>query len=374
MTTTELTAPARPGIHLYGLKGQQGDRTMFLLLVTNHELLRNFAAEAEISDSSERVQRDLDPRHAKDIVNYILENPAEYLLGAMTYAIDTVGDDDFIPAGPGANIGTLVLPPNARMRCLDGQHRRHAIADAVREDESIGDDYSAVVLYVEDDYMKRRQMFSDMNATPKVVSKALNITFDSRDPYARAAQVLAETHPLLHGVVETRKARISTTDPKVFSLAGVFDGLKRFDLGMVLPRGRSPKGKTEAELVEIGTTLFDTIQAAFSEFDDVKKQLEAADDAKEQAELMRAARRSTILFSTTTLRVIAGALNTAMKDDGETDASRYVGQLAKIDFSPGSKLFTSPDVGFVSGTGTPSARNQEVFAATRALARAIRLK
>lgn len=372
--TVELTAQARPGIHLYALKGHQGDRQMYLLLVTNNELLRNFAAEAEVTDTTERVQRDLDRRHYKDIVGYIIDNPADYLLGAMTYAIDTIEETDFIPAGPGSNIGTLVLPSDARMRCLDGQHRRAAIADAVREDDSVGDDYSAVVLYVEDDYMKRRQMFSDMNATPKVVSKALNITFDSRDPYAKAAQQLAEEHPLLAGVVETRKARITTTDPNIFSLAGVYDGLKRYDLGMVLPRGRSPKIKDVAELVEIGNTLFDAIQAAFPEFQDVKDNLADTEDVKERADIMRQARRDTILFSTTTLRVICGALHQAMVADGEDSPQPYVSRLAKVDFSPTSKLFTAEDVGFISGkTGTPSARNQEVFAATKALTQQIRL-
>lgn len=371
--TATLNVPAKPGIHLYALKGQQAERQMYLLLVTNHELLRNFAAEAEISDGTERVQRDLDSRHARDIVNYIVDNPTEYLLGAMTYAIDTVSEQDFTAAAPGSNIGTLVLPTNARLRCLDGQHRRHAIAEAVRLDESVGDDYSAVVLYVEDDFMKRRQMFSDMNATPKVVSKALNITFDSRDPYARAAQKLAADHDLLRGVVETRKARISTTDPKIFSLAGVFDALKRFDLGMTLPRGRSPKGKTEEELVAIGTRLFDVIREAFPQFQAVKDQLAELDDPTDQAAAMKAARRSTILFSTTTLRVIAGALHEAMKADGETEVEKYVQSLSKVDFAPSSLLFTADDVNFVSGTGTPSARNQEVFAATRALSNTIRL-
>ena len=129
------------------------------------------------------------------------------------------------------------------------------------EDDEFGDDFSAVVLYVEDDYAKRRQMFSDMNATPKVVSKALNITFDSRDPYAQAAQTLAAQHPLLKDMVELEKSRINAGDPKIFSLSGVYDGLKRFDLGMVLPRGRSPKDKTDEELVEIGSELFDLINA-----------------------------------------------------------------------------------------------------------------
>ena len=277
----------KPGIHIEALRGRQGDRQMFLLLVTNHVLLRNFAAEAEVTDHGQAVQRTLDKRHYKDIVEYITENPADYILGAMTYATDLVGDEEFVPMRPGSNIGTLVLPMDARLRCLDGQHRRAAIAEAVIEDEEVGDDFSAVVvLYVEDDYSKRRQMFSDMNATPKVVSKALNITFDSRDPYAQAAQRLAAEHDLLRGVVETTKARINANDPNIFSLSGVYDGLKRYDLGMVLPRGRSPKAKSVEELVSLGTELFNLVGSARPEFKDVKDAIANA-DPKDLGETMR---------------------------------------------------------------------------------------
>jgi DGQHR domain-containing protein len=373
MTATEQYELIKPGIHIEALKGRQGDRQMYLLLLTNHVLLRNFAAEAEVADPGGRVQRVIDKRHYQDIVTYITENSAEYLLGAMTYAIDMVEDDDFIPARPGSNIGTLVLPMNARLRCLDGQHRRAAIAESVREDEEIGDDFSAVVLYVEDDYTKRRQMFSDMNATPKVVSKALNITFDSRDPYAQAAQRLADEHPLLKDVIETTKARINAADANLFSLAGVYDGLKRYDLGMVLPRGRSPKDKSVDTLVEIGTRMFDLIGSARPEYAEVRNIITKSEPGRELGAAMKEHRKSTLLLSTTTLRVIAGALNDAMKNDGETDVTLYRERLSQIDFTPRSTLFNNPDVNFVGNSGTPSARNQEVFAATKALAGALRL-
>ena len=181
-------SPAMQGIHIPAMRGRQGDRTMFLLLVTNNVLMRNFAAEAEVDTTDGRVQRTLDRRHAGDIVTYITENASDYILGAMTYAVDNIDEEHFIPVAPGSNLGTLILPMDAQLRCLDGQHRRKALHDAALEDKNVLFDYSAVVLYVEDDFAKRRQMFSDMNATPKVVSKALNITFDTRDPYARAAQ------------------------------------------------------------------------------------------------------------------------------------------------------------------------------------------
>lgn len=379
MTTTTMAPEThgsgmpQAGIYIPAMKGQQGDRPMYLLLVTNGVLLRNFAAEAEVADEGKRVQRTLDKRHATDIVSYITENTADYILGAMTYAIDNLDESHFLPAQPGSNIGQLILPMDARLRCLDGQHRRAAIGEAIREEPDVEYDSSAIVLYVEDDYTKRRQMFSDMNATPKVVSKALNITFDTRDPYARAAQILAEQHPLLNGVVELTKSRITSSDPKFFSLSGIYDGLKRFDLGSVLPRGRSPKKRSDDELVAIGTRLFDLIGQARPELVELKANVEAAETTKDGSLLMKEFRTQSILASTTTLRVVAGALHEAMKEDGIEDVDRYRDRLAAVDFAPTSNLFTSDEVNFIGRGGTPSARNQEVFAATRALRDALRL-
>lgn len=363
--------PAMQGIHIPAMRGAQGDRTMFLLLVTNNVLMRNFAAEAEVDTTDGRVQRTFDKRHAGDIVTYITENASDYVLGAMTYAVDNIDERHFKPVAPGSNLGTLILPMDAQLRCLDGQHRRQALHDAALQDKNVLFDYSAVVLYVEDDFAKRRQMFSDMNATPKVVSKALNITFDTRDPYARAAQQLAVEHPLLHDVVELTKARISSSEPKFFSLAGVYDGLKRYQLGMVLPRGRSPKDVAEEELFKAGIEMFDVLDSARPELGSLKRELDEQAGPKEKAEVMKRFRSKSILASTTTLRVIAGALHAAMDRDGEDDVNAYTKSLSRVDFAPSSLLFTDDKVNFVGRGGTPSARNQEVFAATRALADAL---
>lgn len=363
------------GVHIPALKGKQGDRDMYLLSVKNTMLLRNFSADAEPMDSSDKKsQRSLDPRHAGDIVTYMTENTEDYVLGAVTYAIDVVdGSQHFIELQEGSGVGFLVLPLDAELRCLDGQHRRRAIKEAADEDPRFLDDYTAVVLYVEDDYMRRRQMFSDMNSTPKVVAKALNVSFDSRDPYAMAALQLADQHPMLAGVIEKEKARITARSTAIFSLAGVYDGLKRYVLGTTLPRGRSPRDKETDELVALGTKFFDTLSAARPEFGTVAeqvRQLNAEDgDPKALGTYMSEQRKATILLSTTTLRVIAGAMHEAMKRDDEDDPNRYADALRAVDFTPTSRLFTQAD--FIGSTGTPNARNQEVMAATRALTKVL---
>lgn len=369
-----MTVPTlQPGIQIPAARGRQGDRDMYLLCVQNTMLLRNFSAEAEATvTADQRVQRALDPRHADDIVTYINENPEDYVLGAVTYAIDTVDPDKhFVELQPGSDIGFLLLPLKAELRCLDGQHRRAAIAKAATLDERVLDDYTAVVLYVEDDYVRRRQMFSDMNATPKVVAKALNVSFDSRDPYARASIALTKEHPLLVGVVETEKARVNSRSANIFSLAGVYDGLKRYVLGPQLPRGRSPRDKGDEELYALGAQLFDVLAEARDEFASVRERAkQAAGDDKALGDLMAAERRQTLLLSTTTLRVVSGALHVAMKRDQVEDPKRYRDSLAKVNFTSSSSLFN--DVGFVGRNGTPSARNQEVLEATKALAAVLR--
>jgi len=365
------------GVHLPALKGKQGDRDMYLLSVKNTMLLRNFSAEAEPTESRDhRAQRSLDPRHAHDIVTYMTENTQDYVLGAVTYAIDVIdASQHFIELQEGSGVGFLILPLEAELRCLDGQHRRRAIKDAADADPRFMDDYTAVVLYVEDDYMRRRQMFSDMNATPKVVAKALNVSFDSRDPYAMAALRLSDEHPLLKDVIEKEKARITAKSTAIFSLAGVYDGLKRYVLGTTLPRGRSPRDKDTDELIKLGTEFFDLLTAARSEYKGVADQVRALhgeeDGEAALGSYMAAERKKTLLLSTTTLRVIAGAVHVAMKRDGEASPAAYVDSLAAVDFSPTSRLFTQPSVGFVGNTGTPNARNQEVMAATNALAKVL---
>lgn len=370
------------GVHLPALKGKQGDREMYLLSVKNTMLLRNFSADAEPMDSkNHKAQRSLDPKHAGDIVTYMTENTEDYVLGAVTYAIDVIDSKEhFIELQEGSGVGFLILPLEAELRCLDGQHRRKAIKDAADGDPRFLDDYTAVVLYVEDDFMRRRQMFSDMNSTPKVVAKALNVSFDSRDPYAMAALRLADEHPLLKGVIEKEKARITAKSTAIFSLAGVYDGLKRYVLGASLPRGRSPRDRDTDDLAKIGKEFFDFLSKARPEFEAVAKTVRAFEagevdtDALGMSSLgayMAAERKKTLLLSTTTLRVIAGAVHAAMTRDGEASPMPYVDSLSAVDFAPTSRLFTQPTVGFVGNTGTPNARNQEVMAATKALAKVL---
>jgi DGQHR domain-containing protein len=339
---------------LPALRGKQGDRTLYLVLPTNRTIGEIFTSEIEPHD--ERAQRAMHPKHAQNIADYVLENRSEYVLGAITYAVDVEGT--FTPAFSGAPFGTLELPNDARLRSVDGQHRRHGLSEAMTKLEDVADDNTALLLYVEDDLQRRRQMFSDMNWTPRRVSASQNVAFDSRDPFSRATQRLVRSHPLLKGRVEQEQARVPRGSSLLFTLGGVYDATKRLWLG---PNGRlkNYNGLDEEAIVDRAKRFFDLLQT--------RLEFKAADEG----ESVQLVQDTTILMSSTTLRVLAGAVHQCIDHHRRQGMPFHLedltGPLSKVDFSPEAHLWISS--GFVSpGRSTPNARNQEVLRATNLLA------
>jgi DNA sulfur modification protein DndB len=312
-------------------------------------------------DISERSQRPLDPKHADDITNYLKANVNEYVVGALTFAMKTEGEFTPLPNqnSDGYELGTLQFNLVQEFHSLDGQHRRTAIIKAMEEVDSIRDDSTAVIFYVEPNLTRRQQMFSDMNSTPRKVSKSLNIAYNNRDPFARAAKYLAETHPLLKGKVEKLQPRVRADSADFFSLSSIQDAIKRVVTGSIA-KGVLVDDLTDAEIQRRGGEFFELLQKSRAEF------AIAANDQK----ALQKFREETILFSSTTLRVLAGAVGRANQYYKAQTPQAVIDKLAKtlkgIDFSVNSDLFIKS--GFIAkGSSTPSARNQEIVAAIRAV-------
>jgi DGQHR domain-containing protein len=351
------------GTELPAIKGKQGGRTFYVTNLPN-AVFKTFLKGVE--SAVEPTQRPLDPRHADQIAEYIRSNPNEYVIGALTFAVDR--ELPFKPLdGGGSNefaLGVLSLSLGADVHSLDGQHRREAIIKLQSESQSLGSDSTAVIFYVEPDLSKKRQMFSDMNSTSKKVSKSLNISFDNRDPFARAAKVLITQHPLLVDRVEQLAPRVKADSKDFFSLSSIQDALKKLYVGTG-GRVKDASNITDEEIVARGADFFSVL---------VKARPEYSEAQRSQAALL-GYRTSTILFSSTTLRALAGAVYKAYAYyEGQSAIKihdKLVRSLSNIDFSVKSKLFL--DAGFITpDNGTPSARNQEVISATNAIYRELK--
>jgi DGQHR domain-containing protein len=351
MTSTDSAMPAL-GLALPALRGEQGGRTFYLTLPTNALLTGFFPSEIE--GSEDRSQRPLDPNHARQIRDYIVGNAVGFALGALVYAVDM--DGEFEEVSPGSGIGVLRLPLDSQLRSIDGQHRREGLRQSIASLPELQRQSTAVLIYVEPDLALRRQMFSDMNNTARKVSKALNVAYDSRDPFARASGELSNVHPLLAGRVDRVNPRIVAGSGNLYTLAAVYDALKRLFVGPV-GRVKDTTKFAEQEIVARGTHFFDALSTARPEL--------RASGADELDEL----RVRSILVSSTTLRILASAVWTASEAVGDINPvlEGLASALTSIDFSPSAEIWQ--EAGFISpGRTTPNARSQEMKAASDALA------
>lgn len=344
-------APIQQGLNIAAITGRQGNRTMYQVLVEN-SVLNNFFT-INMDPPAEKSQRQMDPKHATAIADYIRDNPEEYVLGAMIYAVDR--ECPFTPSTIDPRLGVLNIPFGTNLRSLDGQHRRQGLNEAIADDPQLSSDHTAVLIYVEPEIGKRRQMFSDMNATPKVVAKALNVAFDSRDPFARVAMELSEKHPLLANNVEFAARQVNPTSQKWYTVGSIYDALKRLQVGPT-GRVRNAGQYSEEAIRERGTQFLDLLMGARDEY----RRVQAGED-------ITRIRVQSILFSATTMRALSGAVHDALESEvAPSEATGFIADLRSLDFAPNAAMWQ--ETGFVSpGKTTPNARNQEVVAATRVI-------
>jgi DNA sulfur modification protein DndB len=335
--------------------GQQGDRKFYQLILTNRELTTCFAT-SPCASPNEKSQRELDSKHAAKIAKYIVDNPQEYALGSLTYAVDQ--PCHFVPNELGSNVGILHIPASSSIHSLDGQHRRKGLTDALLENGSIANECSAVMLYEESNPDKRRQMFSDFNSTPKKVSATLTVQFDSRNPYKRAAKTIVAEHHLLEGVVEMTRPSIVSGSDKIWTLGGISDALERLHPAFKKARQMTPEAY--GPILDRAHVLFDILHGA-------RIELSEAQCSPAEIPTMRS---ENILFSSVTLRAIAGALADIYKNAGgelsDDDIEDIKIRLSEVDFSPSNPAWS--DCGFLPlGSSTPNSRLQEINAGTNLL-------
>lgn len=346
------------GLTVSALRGKQGDRDVYALLPSLGILDHHFSNK--VARGEQREQRHLDEKRASDIADYVCDKD-DYVLGAITYAVNM--EPRFEEFEPGSGVGRLFIPYQAKLRTVDGQHRREGVKQALEVQEELATQGVVICLYVEPSADRRRQMFSDMNSHQKPVSKSINVSFNQRDPFARAVQGLVGTHELLKDRVEMEKASVSPSSTKLFTLGAVYDCLLKLYVGMG-GRVRKRDEYKDAAILTEGTNFFALLLAARPELQEIVSGSIAPRDLRPKS----------ILASSTTIRVLAGAHWTCVRGKdgvGTMTRARFGQLLAQIDFDPGNEFWSKN--GFVTpGKTTPNSRLQEMRRAADAIATEIR--
>jgi DNA sulfur modification protein DndB len=254
------------------IRGIQATREYYVSMCPLRLIPKIFLFDEEELSPEVRAQRVLNKARVPEISSYLLNNPSEYVLSALTASID--GDVNFVPLSDDPvhyNVGWLNIPMSARFVINDGQHRRAAIEAALRDRPELGDETVAIVFFIDMGLRRSQQMFADLNRYAVRSSQSLNILYDYRDPLSQSVRDLIRRVAVFHGLTELEKSTISNRSSKLFTLSGIYratvelleDRLDQLD----------PK-----EMVKIGTEYWNEVAKHIIEWQQVRdKQVTAGE-------------------------------------------------------------------------------------------------
>lgn len=204
------------------LRGSQAGSEFYVAMCPMRLLPKIFVFDDEEIPAELRAQRTLNRARVPEIARYLVENPSNYVVSALTASVDTTVE--FRPHGRevGAKtIGTLHVPMEARLLINDGQHRRAAVEVAIRDCPELRDDHVPVIFFVDKGLARSQQMFADLNKHAIRPSDSLSTLYDQRDSSSELARYVAMTVDGFTGMTEMEKSSISNRSTKLFTLSSI---------------------------------------------------------------------------------------------------------------------------------------------------------
>lgn len=152
--------------------------------------------------------------------DYIINNPESYVFSSLTASVD--GAMVFEPIKEiDPMIGHISISMSARFLINDGQHRRAAIAEAIKINPALKNEHISVVFYHDNGLKSSQQMFSDLNRYVIRPTKSINILFNSREESSIIAKEVIKDVSAFHGLTEKEKTTVSNRSKALFTLSAI---------------------------------------------------------------------------------------------------------------------------------------------------------
>lgn len=200
------------------IRGYQANKEFFTLMCPLDVLSKLFLFfNNEIPDEF-RAQRVLNEKRIPEIRDYILNNPSDYVFSSITASID--GEYTFIPISEEFHdIGTLTISMASNLLINDGQHRKAAIDEALKDNPLLKNETISVVLFVDQGLKKSQQMFSDLNRHAVNVSSSLSILYNHRDPEIELTKQYLKENVRLRKYIDQSSTSLAQKSNKMFLLS-----------------------------------------------------------------------------------------------------------------------------------------------------------
>ncbi len=205
--------------------GIQAGKQYFIAMVPLRMISKLFPDEEEFVSPEYRAQRKLNESRIPVISKYITDNRDSYVFSALAASID--GEFRFYENDNSGKTGILEVSMDAKFLINDGQHRKAAILDALKEDESLGDETISIVLYEDLGLARSQQIFTDLNKHAVKTSNSISELYDSRDELAVVTRNVIARIPFLDEYVDKERDILGKFSSSLFTLNTFYTANKR---------------------------------------------------------------------------------------------------------------------------------------------------
>lgn len=205
------------------IKGIQSGREYYVAMVPLRLIPSLFLFNDSRLPPKMRAQRLLNKGRVPSITRYLVENSDNYTFSSLTASIDRIVEFRPIPSEKkNSRIGYINIPADTKIVINDGQHRRAAIMEALKQKPELAYETISVVFYIDSGLKRSQQMFSDLNRYSSKPSGSLNILYDHRDNFAKFVLEIIIDIPIFKENIDYEKTSISNRSKKLFTLSSIY--------------------------------------------------------------------------------------------------------------------------------------------------------
>lgn len=206
------------------VKGTQAKRDFYIAMVPLKMISRLFPSEDEYVEPEFRAQRRVNAHRIPEISNYVLNNRDSYVFSALAASID--GEFSFEEIGDN-DLGKLVISMDSKFLINDGQHRKAALLDALKEDQTLGEETIPIVFFSDEGLARSQQMFTDLNKHAVKTSNSISELYDYRDEIAVASRKIVSEIDFFNKYVDKEKDILGKFSSSLFTLNSIYNANKR---------------------------------------------------------------------------------------------------------------------------------------------------
>jgi len=209
------------------IRGIQAGREYYVAMVSLNVIPKIFLFDEPGLPAELKAQRTLNRARVPDIARYLVENSRNYVLSSITASVDAkVVFEPFGDAANARNVGRLLVPMTARFLINDGQHRRAALEEALKDRPELGEETISVVIFVDGGLKRSQQMFADLNRHAVRPTQSLAVLYDHRDSVSQLSCRLANRVTVFKNLTEMEKTTVPIRSNKLHTLSSIYQATR----------------------------------------------------------------------------------------------------------------------------------------------------